>query len=434
MPVGDGRRPADRPPRRPGLRHLRGGQGHPLPRGRGRRHRRRAGRPRHPLGPRQPAPPPRHPRRPRRAAQSVPGVEEAEITEILDHHHIGSIETTVPVRATFDPVGSTATLVVERFRQNGMEPSRATRSCCSAPCSRTPSSSTRRPRPPATTPSSSTSSARSASTPQAFGREMFAATADLSGVGAEEVVTRDAKHYEVERRPDALHRPDRDGRHPGPRPPRGAHAAMDAVRERRDYVCFALMVTDIAAQGTCLLVSGEEAASSARSATAPPTASSTSRRHEPQEAARPAPAARSSKPAWRYGCQVAGMVGEASWMKTWEWGTRGFMRGCMLIWCGSRSPLRRLQGAQEATMLSHVEPPPLERGMTWSTVSAVRAPQYWHSHWSRAKTARRVILRRCGSRGTRTYWTQPDHVRARERAAAPSAARCRRARGPRPSA
>src|SRR4051812_25323949 len=58
-------------------------------------------------------------------AQSVPGVEQAEIVEILDHHHIGSIETTVPVRATFDPVGSTSTLVIERFRQNGMEPSRS---------------------------------------------------------------------------------------------------------------------------------------------------------------------------------------------------------------------------------------------------------------------------------------------------------------------
>ena len=56
-------------------------------------------------------------------AQSVPGVEQAEIVEILDHHHIGSIETKLPVPATFDPVGSTATLVIERFRQNGLEPS-----------------------------------------------------------------------------------------------------------------------------------------------------------------------------------------------------------------------------------------------------------------------------------------------------------------------
>ena len=60
------------------------------------------------------------------AAQSVIGVEQAEIVEILDHHHIGSIETRVPVTATFDPVGSTATLVVERFRTNGFEPARST--------------------------------------------------------------------------------------------------------------------------------------------------------------------------------------------------------------------------------------------------------------------------------------------------------------------
>ena len=56
------------------------------------------------------------------AAQSVPGVEQAEIVEILDHHHIGSIETRIPVTATFDPVGSTATLIAERFAGNEIEP------------------------------------------------------------------------------------------------------------------------------------------------------------------------------------------------------------------------------------------------------------------------------------------------------------------------
>ena len=43
--------------------------------------------------------------------------------------------------------------------------------------------------------------------------------------------------------------------------------------------------------------------------------------------------------------------------------------------------------------------------MTWSTVSCEREPQYWHSHPSRANTARRVILRWCVSRGTFTYVT-----------------------------
>src|SRR3954454_5349116 len=100
------------------------------------------------------------------------------------------------------------------------------------------------------------------------------------------------------------------------------------------------------------------------------------------------------------------MVGDASWMKMWAPGVCGLVRGCMLTWCGSRSALRRLHGAQEATMLSQPEPPPLERGITWSTVSEVRAPQYWHIQPSRAKTARRVILRLCVSRGIRTYVTR----------------------------
>ena len=89
--------------------------------------------------------------------------------------------------------------------------------------------------------------------------------------------------------------------------------------------------------------------------------------------------------------QADGIVGLATWMKTCGCGTRGGWRGCMPIFCGSESPLRRLHGAQEATMLSHVEVPPFERGMTWSTVRFAREPQYWQVQPSRAKTARRVI-------------------------------------------
>src|SRR5829696_3646266 len=116
---------------------------------------------------------------------------------------------------------------------------------------------------------------------------------------------------------------------------------------------------------------------------------------------RPAPADQAAS-GRRYCFQVAGMVGEASWMNTFGLGIRGLTRGCMLIWWGSRSPLRRLHGAHEATMFSQSDPPPLDRGITWSTVRLVRAPQYWHSQPSRAKTARRVILRLWESRGIRT--------------------------------
>src|SRR3954464_5163988 len=129
-------------------------------------------------------------------AQSVVGVESAEILEILDHHHIGSIETKVPVTATFDPVGSTATLVIERFRQNGMEPSRSTATLLlGAILSDTVilNSPTTTERDHAAVAYLEQVLARDASE---FGREMFERTSDLSRVPAEQVVGRDVKVYE----------------------------------------------------------------------------------------------------------------------------------------------------------------------------------------------------------------------------------------------
>ena len=96
------------------------------------------------------------------------------------------------------------------------------------------------------------------------------------------------------------------------------------------------------------------------------------------------------------------MVGLATWMKISARGVRGACLGCMPACLGSLSPLRLLQGAHEATMFSQLDEPPLDLGITWSTVRLEREPQYWQVQLSRAKTARRVILRRCASRGTLT--------------------------------
>jgi manganese-dependent inorganic pyrophosphatase len=192
-------------------------------------------------------------------AQSVIGVEQAEIVEILDHHHIGSIETRVPVTATFDPVGSTATLVVERFRQNGMEPSRSTAMMLlGAVLSDT------------VILNSPTTTARDhlvvdyleralAVDARELGREMFEATADVSGVSAEEIITRDAKRYQVggdqtiaiaqievvgkallERKQELLE-------------------AMRRERENKELHLYALMVTDVLSKGTDMLVVGDAA-------------------------------------------------------------------------------------------------------------------------------------------------------------------------------
>ena len=190
-------------------------------------------------------------------AQSVPGVEEAEIVEILDHHHIGSIETRVPVAATFDPVGSTATLVVERYRQAGMEPTPPTATMLlGAALSDT------------VILNSPTTTERDRTVVEylervleidasEFGREMFESTSDVSHVAAAEIVGRDAKQYEVEPGQtisiaqietvgdSLLERTDE------------LMEALSAQRDREGHLLSALMVTDILAKGSELLVAGD---------------------------------------------------------------------------------------------------------------------------------------------------------------------------------
>jgi manganese-dependent inorganic pyrophosphatase len=190
-------------------------------------------------------------------AQSVPGVEQAEIVEILDHHHIGSIETTVPVRATFDPVGSTSTLVIERFRQNGMEPSRP--SAILLLCAILSDT---------VILNSPTSTERDRAAVEylervlaiealELGREMFVETSDLAGVSAEAIVARDAKEYEVGGgHTIAIAQVETVGQGLGERAGELLEA-MGQARERRGYALYALMVTDILAKDTDLYVSGD---------------------------------------------------------------------------------------------------------------------------------------------------------------------------------
>jgi manganese-dependent inorganic pyrophosphatase len=191
-------------------------------------------------------------------AQSVAGVEEAEIVEILDHHHIGSIETKLPVRATFDPVGSTATLVTERFRQAGVQPLESTAiMLLGAIVSDTVLLTS-----PTTTPRDRVATAHIEQLigidAASFGREMFERSSDVSHVGADELVLRDLKEYQLDgARTISVAQIETVG---GGLFERTAEllAAIEAQQARRQHVLFALMLTDVLARHTVLLVAGPD--------------------------------------------------------------------------------------------------------------------------------------------------------------------------------
>ncbi len=191
------------------------------------------------------------------SAQSVPGVEQAEIVEILDHHHIGSIETRVPVTATFDPVGSTATLITERFIGNEIEPmdSTAILLLCAILSDTVLLNSP-----------TATERDRAAIdyledlidvNAMQLGREMFDSTSDVSEVSAREIATRDAKEYQLPSGETvSIAQIETVGKRVLER--RGELVeAIEEVRRRNGYTLAALMVTDILEKGTILIAVGD---------------------------------------------------------------------------------------------------------------------------------------------------------------------------------
>lgn len=189
--------------------------------------------------------------------QSVEGVEKAQVVEILDHHHVGDLETNIPIPATFDPVGSTATLLIERYRANDLEPEESTaKMLFAAILSDT------------VILNSPTTTDRDHEVVQylekmldldaeEFGMEMFETSSDVSDLSGEEIVDRDAKEYatnsgekmsisQVETVGTALM--DRKDELVG---------ALESRCEEGNYIFSALMVTDIIEGDTELLCAGD---------------------------------------------------------------------------------------------------------------------------------------------------------------------------------
>ena len=57
--------------------------------------------------------------------QAVSGAEDVTITEIIDHHRLGSLNTAQPILFINEPVGSTCTIIADLFRRESLQPSPA---------------------------------------------------------------------------------------------------------------------------------------------------------------------------------------------------------------------------------------------------------------------------------------------------------------------
>jgi manganese-dependent inorganic pyrophosphatase len=130
--------------------------------------------------------------------QSVPGAEQADIVEVLDHHRLGNPSTLLPIPFSVDIVGSTATLVEEKWKHRGWQvPEKMAGVLLSAVMSDTLAF-----RSPTTTARDREAAARLAvlacvGDVDAFGKEVVAAGAGLGERSGPEIVEEDYKEFET---------------------------------------------------------------------------------------------------------------------------------------------------------------------------------------------------------------------------------------------
>lgn len=128
-------------------------------------------------------------------SQAVYGIEQAEIMEIIDHHRIGSVETSGPVMFRNMPVGCTNTIIYDIYQENGVEiPPKIAGLMLSAILSDTLCF-----RSPTCTPRDVFVGKELAKIcgedPEAYADQMFDAGADLTGRTADEVFNSDFKVF-----------------------------------------------------------------------------------------------------------------------------------------------------------------------------------------------------------------------------------------------
>jgi len=190
--------------------------------------------------------------------QAVPGTDQAEIVEVIDHHKLGNPATTVPIPFVVDVVGSTATLVEERWRlRKGPPPPNLAGLLLSAILSDTLAF-----RSPTCTSRDTSAAARLAERARitdidAFGDEVIMAGAGLGQRDPDEIVAEDSKDFTTSKGLVVVAQAEVRSLHEIA--PRAAdlNAALARLRDNRKAVLAALLLTDPVRATSRLMVNGD---------------------------------------------------------------------------------------------------------------------------------------------------------------------------------
>jgi manganese-dependent inorganic pyrophosphatase len=192
--------------------------------------------------------------------QAVQGADEAEILEVLDHHRLGgSLQTSHPIRFVNEPVGSTCTLVAQKFRAAGIEPSPSIALCMASGMI----SDTLFLRSPTTTDvdrqTLSWLQQFSTTDLEKYAAEFFEVGSALRNCSPEAVVREDCKRFEDSGIEFSISQIEEIGFDLFWQRKEDLHKALVEMADHDRLAFSALMVTDIATNSSLLLMSREPA-------------------------------------------------------------------------------------------------------------------------------------------------------------------------------
>jgi manganese-dependent inorganic pyrophosphatase len=191
--------------------------------------------------------------------QAVNGAEDVTITEIIDHHRLGALNTAQPILFINEPVGSTCTIIADLFRREGLQPSPSIAGIMMSGLI----SDTLHLNGPTTTRKDAILLAWLAEiagvNSKQLADEIFNSGSVILANPPERVVRSDFKTYDEENLRFSVSQVEELGfgnfwTHAGP-----IAAALQGLRDEEQLAFAALLVTDINTQNSLLLVKGDDA-------------------------------------------------------------------------------------------------------------------------------------------------------------------------------
>lgn len=191
-------------------------------------------------------------------SQAIDGIEEAELVEIVDHHRLGDLHTTRPIRFINEPVGSTCTIVAQFFHSAHKKPAPDMAGLMLSGIL----SDTMLFKSPTTTAADQEMASWLGELAGLdilrFGNDLFAAGSSISTLSAQEIINNDFKAYDSELGPFGIGQVEIVGRSLVTDLKEELLQKLTALAAQHGYLFSILMISDVVKGGSYLLYAGKE--------------------------------------------------------------------------------------------------------------------------------------------------------------------------------